>query len=83
MLKRGKSPETFKGNVRTEVAAGKPVKQAVAIAYSKRREAAGREGVGHKHMKPAGTPATHSGGDFGQDALNARNNVGGEADIGA
>ena len=33
-------PEVFKKNVKTEIAAGKPVKQAVAIAYSEKREAA-------------------------------------------
>ena len=32
--------EDFKKNVKTEVAAGKPVKQALAIAYSEKREAA-------------------------------------------
>ena len=31
--------ETFKKNIATEVKAGKPVKQAVAIAYSEKREA--------------------------------------------
>ena len=38
-LKTGKSPKTFKENIRTEVRAGKPVKQAVAIAYSQKRKA--------------------------------------------
>jgi len=38
-LKKSKSPEAFKDNVRTEVKAGKPVKQAVAIAYSEKRKA--------------------------------------------
>lgn len=33
-LARGKSKSTFSQNVSTEVKAGKPVKQAVAIAYS-------------------------------------------------
>lgn len=33
-LKKGKSKKTIEQNIRTEVAAGKPVKQAVAIAYS-------------------------------------------------
>ena len=32
--------KAFKKNVATEVKAGKPVKQAVAIAYSEKREAA-------------------------------------------
>jgi hypothetical protein len=33
-LEHGKSKNAFKHNVSTEVRAGKPVKQAVAIAYS-------------------------------------------------
>lgn len=36
-LKKGKSKSAFKENIRTEVKAGKPVKQAVAIAYSVKR----------------------------------------------
>jgi hypothetical protein len=36
-LKKGKSEKAFKSNIRAEVHAGKPVKQAVAIAYSERR----------------------------------------------
>jgi hypothetical protein len=36
-LKKGKSKGAFKQNIKTEVAAGKPVKQAVAIAYSEKR----------------------------------------------
>jgi hypothetical protein len=37
-----KSPtkQAFRANVKAEVKAGKPVKQAVAIAYSVKREAA-------------------------------------------
>lgn len=38
-LKKGTSDKAFKANVRTEVKAGKPVKQAVAIAYSVKRQA--------------------------------------------
>ncbi len=34
-LKSGSSKKTISSNVATEVNAGKPVKQAVAIAYSK------------------------------------------------
>ena len=40
MLKKSASPKAFKENVKTEVKAGKPVKQAVAIAYATKREAA-------------------------------------------
>lgn len=36
-LRKGKSKAAFKANVRTEVRAGKPVKQALAIAYSEKR----------------------------------------------
>lgn len=38
MLKKGKSKKAFKENVATEVKAGRPVKQAVAIAYSEAGE---------------------------------------------
>lgn len=37
-LVSGKSKEEFSENVETEMDAGKPQKQAVAIAYSKKRE---------------------------------------------
>lgn len=33
-LTKGKSKKAFQSNIRKEVKAGKPVKQAVAIAYS-------------------------------------------------
>lgn len=36
-LAKGKSRKAFSQNVRTEMAAGKPQKQAVAIAYSVKR----------------------------------------------
>jgi hypothetical protein len=38
MLKKGKSKAVIKQNIATEVKAGKPVDEAVAIAYSKARE---------------------------------------------
>jgi hypothetical protein len=38
-LKKSKSKVAFSDNVRAEVKAGKPVKQAVAIAYSVKRKA--------------------------------------------
>jgi hypothetical protein len=34
-LKKGKSKKVIQANIRTEIRHGKPVKQAVAIAYSK------------------------------------------------
>lgn len=37
-LSRGKSRAAFSQNVKTEIAAGKPQKQAVAIAYSQQGE---------------------------------------------
>jgi Flp pilus assembly protein TadB len=37
-LKKSASPKAFKENIKAEVKAGKPVKQAVAIAYSEARE---------------------------------------------
>jgi hypothetical protein len=39
MLKKSTSPKAFKENIKTEVKAGKPVKQALAIAYAEKREA--------------------------------------------
>ena len=39
-LIKSTKPADFKKNIKTEVKAGKPVKQAVAIAYAEKREAA-------------------------------------------
>jgi len=39
-LARSTSKKAFSQNIRTEMAAGRPQKQAVAIAYSEKREAA-------------------------------------------
>ena len=39
MLKKSTSQKAFKENIKAEVKAGKPVKQAVAIAYSVKRAA--------------------------------------------
>lgn len=38
-LKKSKSPAAFKANIKAEVEAGKPVKQAVAIAYEVKKKA--------------------------------------------
>jgi len=39
-LVKSPSKEAFRKNVKAEVSAGKPVKQAVAISYAVKREAA-------------------------------------------
>ena len=38
-LKKSTSAKAFKENIKAEVKAGKPVKQAVAISYAVKREA--------------------------------------------
>ena len=38
-LKKSPTPKAFEKNIKTEIKAGKPVKQAVAIAYAVKREA--------------------------------------------
>lgn len=43
-LKKSTSRGAFKANVKAEIKAGKPVKQAVAIAYAVKRSAAARKG---------------------------------------
>lgn len=42
-LVKGKSPKAFAKNIKTEMAAGKPKKQAVAIAYSEAGESKKKE----------------------------------------
>jgi hypothetical protein len=39
-LKKSASPKAFRENVKAEIKAGKPVKQAVAIAYATKRSSA-------------------------------------------
>lgn len=38
-LDKGTSRKAFESNVKTEIAAGRPAKQALAIAYSEQRDA--------------------------------------------
>ena len=38
-LKKSASPKAFKENIKSEVKAGKPIKQALAISYAVKREA--------------------------------------------
>jgi hypothetical protein len=47
-LVKSSSKEAFRKNVKAEVTAGKPVKQAVAIAYSTKREAVKSSSKGKK-----------------------------------
>jgi hypothetical protein len=47
-LVKSKSPAAFRKNVAAEVKSGKPVNQAVAIAYSVKREAAKTASKGKK-----------------------------------
>jgi hypothetical protein len=42
-LIKSKSKEAFQENVKKEIAAGKPTKQAVAIAYATKRAAGGKD----------------------------------------
>ena len=56
-LKKSKSEKAFKENIKAEVKAGKPVKQAVAIAYSVKRKA-GRT-VGNNPMPTGGSSKPH------------------------
>lgn len=46
-LIKGKSERAFKQNIKTEIAAGKPQKQAVAIAYDVQRRAQGKKDGGN------------------------------------
>lgn len=47
-LKAGKSRATVSSNIKTEMAAGKPQKQAVAIALSEKRRSQAKRGRGKK-----------------------------------
>jgi hypothetical protein len=42
-LTKSKSPEAFKDNLHKELAAGKPKAQSLAIAYSVKRKAGGKD----------------------------------------
>ncbi len=53
-LVKSKSPEAFRKNVKAEIAAGKPVKQAVAISYAVKREAAKPATTGKTYSAPKG-----------------------------
>jgi hypothetical protein len=48
-LKNGKSKADVSANIKTELAAGKPKAQAVAIALSVQRKAAAKKARGKRH----------------------------------
>jgi len=56
-LIKSTSPKAFGENVRTEMAAGRPQKQAVAIAYSERHTAEAKKSVPHhsSHIEELGS----------------------------
>jgi hypothetical protein len=47
-LKKSSSPKAFQTNLKTELKAGKPKAQALAIAYSVKREASKKTSKGKK-----------------------------------
>jgi hypothetical protein len=47
-LKKSGSKEAFTKNLRTELGVGKPIKQALAIAYSVKRKYAGKSNTKSK-----------------------------------
>jgi hypothetical protein len=56
-LIKGKSEKSFKKNVATEVEAGKPLKQSLAIAYDVQRKAKAKKAHGGNPAENASTPA--------------------------
>jgi hypothetical protein len=51
VLKKSASKKAFRSNIRTEVRAGKPVKQAVAISYKTKRRAAAKKAASSRRRK--------------------------------
>lgn len=51
-LIKSKSDKAFKSNIKAEIAAGKPQKQAVAIAYAVKRKAPKKAGGGRMSSNP-------------------------------
>ena len=92
-LIKSKSPKAFKENIKAEIAAGKPQKQAVAIAYDVQRRAKKADGGGlyaniHakqeriKHgsgekMRKPGSPSAPTAEAFKQSAKTAKHKDGG------
>ena len=94
-LIKSKSPKAFKENIKAEIAAGKPQKQAVAIAYDVQRRAKKADGGGlyaniHakqeriKHgsgekMRKPGSPSAPTAEAFKQSAKTAKHKDGGHS----
>jgi hypothetical protein len=57
-LKKSKSAKAFEHNLKAEIHAGKPQKQAIAIAYSVKRKAKKAEGGEVKYDPNKGSPFT-------------------------
>jgi len=92
-LIKSKSDRAFKKNIATEVKAGKPVKQAVAIAYSEKNAAKKKDGGGlyanihakqerikhgsKEHMRKPGSKGAPSAEAFIQSAKTAKKASGG------
>ena len=92
-LIKGKSEKAFKSNIKAEVKAGKPVKQAVAIAYNVKRRAEGmkegglyanihakQERIKHgsgEKMRKPGAPGAPTADAFKQSAKTAKMKEGG------
>jgi hypothetical protein len=68
-LKQGKSRATVSSNIKTEIAAGKPQKQAVAIALNTAR---GSSGPGYVAPKPTTSNPTTVGDSLGNTVVPAR-----------
>jgi hypothetical protein len=48
-LKHGTSDKTRQANIKREIEAGKPIKQAVAIGYAEQRHEIAEKGAHHSH----------------------------------
>jgi len=95
-LIKSKSPKAFSKNVETEMRAGKPQKQAVAIAYDVKREAkksggglyanihAKQERIKHgsgEHMRKPGSKGAPTAEAFRESAKTAKKAKGGDVSL--
>ncbi len=95
-LIKSKSDKAFKKNIATEVKAGKPVKQAVAIAYSTKRAVKKKNGGLHENihakqeriaagsgerMRKVGSKGAPTAKDFKESAKTAKMKTGGDVSL--